>query len=97
MAGSTILSCKKYKELFASDFAEQEGEVMENNKTGNETPDRMQSIMQPALSLNESIGKRSDTAPGSNGRGAVHVCSKCGNRYADTGVGCPVCNGMKKQ
>lgn len=96
MAGSTILSCEKYKELFAPDFAEQNGDFMEN-KTGNGSTEKIQSVMQSALSPGKPTGKTSDTAPGSNGRGAVRVCSKCGNRYADTGVGCPVCNGLKKQ
>lgn len=36
-------------------------------------------------------------APGSNGRGAIYTCSVCGTRYANTGIGCPVCNKKKEQ
>lgn len=39
--------------------------------------------------------------PGENGRGAVRTCGICGNRYTDTGIGCPFCaarrSGEKKE
>ena len=44
-------------------------------------------LMQP-----KAVSGGSNDRPGGNGRGAIYICSNCGNQYANTGVGCPICN-----